>query len=407
MKAHYEGKMFKRNWGWAAAGLLAVRRRPLARCAAVVVGDRRCRDLADPGVARQRRMRSGAAVRLAIQTRRRSGKCLLTIAACRSARCGRRPACPILVEALDHGLVAAAPARRCSACRWSISAFLWISAPTKEGRAVLDQIAGFKQYLSITERERLDRMHAARGHAGAVRALSALCDRAGRREPLGRPLRRRARGRGRARGSRASPGIRASSSPWNDPGGFVDSRWLVALQHDQLGIDRAGFEQRFRRRRIVGRRRRRWRRRRLVVRAQRPGAATPASARRDRCFRLIGSKPSRSASFIDGSFAGAMMAQIGVGSRLRVGPIERRVAGFGGQSLAMHLAAEDPAHLGLLAEFRLKIAPGGEQADIADQPAVALALDRPGAEAVELPARRPPPAVGASIPRGSSASAPK
>ena len=41
-----------------------------------------------------------------------------------------------------------------------ISAFFWIAAPTREGRAVLDRIAGFKQYLSITERERLDRMTA-------------------------------------------------------------------------------------------------------------------------------------------------------------------------------------------------------------------------------------------------------
>jgi uncharacterized membrane protein len=40
-----------------------------------------------------------------------------------------------------------------------VSAFWWMSAPTREGRAVLDRIAGFKQYLSITERERLDRMH--------------------------------------------------------------------------------------------------------------------------------------------------------------------------------------------------------------------------------------------------------
>ena len=40
-----------------------------------------------------------------------------------------------------------------------ISCFFWMSAPTIEGRGVLDRIAGFKQYLSITERERLDRMH--------------------------------------------------------------------------------------------------------------------------------------------------------------------------------------------------------------------------------------------------------
>ena len=39
-----------------------------------------------------------------------------------------------------------------------ISAFWWISAPTLDVRKVLDHVAGFKHYLSITERERLDRM---------------------------------------------------------------------------------------------------------------------------------------------------------------------------------------------------------------------------------------------------------
>ena len=42
----------------------------------------------------------------------------------------------------------------------ALSAFFWIDAPTKSGRALLDKIAGFEQYLSITEQERLDRMHA-------------------------------------------------------------------------------------------------------------------------------------------------------------------------------------------------------------------------------------------------------
>jgi len=41
-----------------------------------------------------------------------------------------------------------------------VSCFWWIAAPTREGRAILDRIAGFRQYLSITERERLDRMTA-------------------------------------------------------------------------------------------------------------------------------------------------------------------------------------------------------------------------------------------------------
>ena len=40
-----------------------------------------------------------------------------------------------------------------------LSAFAWMSAPTREGRAVMDRIAGFEQYLSITEEERLEAMH--------------------------------------------------------------------------------------------------------------------------------------------------------------------------------------------------------------------------------------------------------
>ena len=52
----------------------------------------------------------------------------------------------------------------------ALSAYFWISAPTKEGRALLDRIAGFKQYLSITERERLDRMLSREGRVEFARA---------------------------------------------------------------------------------------------------------------------------------------------------------------------------------------------------------------------------------------------
>jgi uncharacterized membrane protein YgcG len=40
-----------------------------------------------------------------------------------------------------------------------VSAFAWMSAPTREGRALMDRIAGFEQYLSITEEDRLEAMH--------------------------------------------------------------------------------------------------------------------------------------------------------------------------------------------------------------------------------------------------------
>lgn len=41
----------------------------------------------------------------------------------------------------------------------AISAFWWMYAPTTEGRQAMDRIAGFKQYLGITEEERLDTLH--------------------------------------------------------------------------------------------------------------------------------------------------------------------------------------------------------------------------------------------------------
>jgi hypothetical protein len=40
-----------------------------------------------------------------------------------------------------------------------VTAFAWMSAPTPEGRALMDRIAGFEQYLSITEEDRLEAMH--------------------------------------------------------------------------------------------------------------------------------------------------------------------------------------------------------------------------------------------------------
>ncbi|MGE0179076.1 MAG: DUF2207 domain-containing protein [Sphingomonas sp.] len=40
-----------------------------------------------------------------------------------------------------------------------ISAFWWMGAPTKRGRAVMDRIAGFEHYLSITEEERFETLH--------------------------------------------------------------------------------------------------------------------------------------------------------------------------------------------------------------------------------------------------------
>ncbi|MBV9884093.1 MAG: DUF2207 domain-containing protein, partial [Sphingomonadaceae bacterium] len=40
-----------------------------------------------------------------------------------------------------------------------ISAFWWMAAPTREGRKMMDEIAGFQRYLSVTEENRLEVLH--------------------------------------------------------------------------------------------------------------------------------------------------------------------------------------------------------------------------------------------------------
>lgn len=41
----------------------------------------------------------------------------------------------------------------------AISAYAWMFAPTAEGRAMMDQIAGFKHYLGVAEEDRLETLH--------------------------------------------------------------------------------------------------------------------------------------------------------------------------------------------------------------------------------------------------------
>jgi uncharacterized membrane protein len=86
-----------------------------------------------------------------------AGKCLLTLVSFAALAIVFSLGMPILGAALSSGwyLPLVFPLL---ALPVVISAFWWISAPTPEGRTVLDHIAGFKQYLSITEGERLDRM---------------------------------------------------------------------------------------------------------------------------------------------------------------------------------------------------------------------------------------------------------
>ena len=105
-----------------------------------------------------------------------------------------------------------------------LSAFWWISAPTREGRAVLDRIAGFKQYLSIAEGERLDRMTP---HERTPELFERYLPYA---IALGVENRWADRFRGVLAAASAQQGASqgftwysGSSSPWSDADGFVGS----------------------------------------------------------------------------------------------------------------------------------------------------------------------------------------
>ena len=155
LKERYEGKLFNKNWGWAIAGLLLFIVALWMVAASIVAAaglDIRL-VLVSLGAAMT------AALLIAwVQTASSVGKCLATGMAVVFGALAVATGAPILFQALATAwFLPFVPAL--IALPLVISAFFWIDAPTKEGRGVLDRIAGFKQYLSITERERLDRMN--------------------------------------------------------------------------------------------------------------------------------------------------------------------------------------------------------------------------------------------------------
>jgi uncharacterized membrane protein YgcG len=155
-KRQFEGRLFHRNWGWAIAGVLLFVA-ALWLCAAAVVASAGWQDPYLAATSAGCLITAGLLALLA-QSTSGLGKWLLWFAVLGVGGIGLALGAPIIPAAVASGwwepLVIPA-----LALPLVISAFFWIAAPTREGRAVLDRIAGFKQYLSITERERLDRMH--------------------------------------------------------------------------------------------------------------------------------------------------------------------------------------------------------------------------------------------------------
>ena len=157
LKNKYEGKLFKRNLGWAVAGLFLFLAAVWLTAAAVALAT-------DEGSLWQIGTAAGLILLAALlagiaRDLSTNGKCLVYLLIFVAGVAGLFLGFPIVGEALTSGwwqpfalVLISLPV--------VVSAFWWIAAPTPEGRTVLDHIAGFKQYLSVTEQERLDRITA-------------------------------------------------------------------------------------------------------------------------------------------------------------------------------------------------------------------------------------------------------
>ena len=218
LKSKYDDKLFKRNLGWAGAGLLifaAVFWLTCAAVAAATYGE----------VMWQIGVVIGSLLVTALLWlafhESTAGKCLLTLVGFAAMAIAFVVGMPVLNAALNSGWwlplvlpLLAAPI--------VLSAFWWMAAPTKEGRAVLDHIAGFKQYLTITERERLDRMTQPRDTPELFEKYLPYAI------ALGVENRWAERFAGvlaaaSAQGQQGLAWYSGSSSPWSNPTGFVDS----------------------------------------------------------------------------------------------------------------------------------------------------------------------------------------
>ena len=146
-------------------------------------------------------------------------------------------------------------------------AFGWLQAPSVEGRKIMDQIDGLREYLSVAEEERLEYLNPpdktpetferflpyavaldlentwAKRFAGVLAAAAV----------------------GAAAGHAASSWYSGNHDIARDPVSFTDQHRQPAVRHDRIGLDGARLERQFQRwrqqRRRLLRRWRWWRRR--------------------------------------------------------------------------------------------------------------------------------------------------
>ena len=217
----YDGKLFLRNHGWIGAAMVAFVVALWLAASAVIVAEGAGHSLLVLLSAAS--LAIAGLVFLAAPNDKGTGRCLIHLLAVIFGGVGVVLAFPIIPEALKTGnwIPLVIPL---IALPFVVSSFWWMSAPTKEGRGVLDRIAGFKQYLSVTEADRLDRMQAPKDSLQLFERYLPYAI------ALGVENRWADRYAGLLAAAATAPGASqgfawysGSSSPWNDTGGFVNS----------------------------------------------------------------------------------------------------------------------------------------------------------------------------------------
>jgi uncharacterized membrane protein YgcG len=160
LKQRYEGRLFVRNLGWAVRGLVLMLAALIVPAAALVLSS------PDDYAGRDATLAGAALLLLALAlilylVSRAAGSA--------TAMAGRMLAMLLGLLGLVAGVVTIGNAFESGrivpllvpllALPVVLTAFRWMAAPTREGRAVLDRIAGFRHYLSVAEEDRLETLH--------------------------------------------------------------------------------------------------------------------------------------------------------------------------------------------------------------------------------------------------------
>jgi uncharacterized membrane protein YgcG len=230
LKRNYEGRLFVRNRIWAVRGLVLMVGALAVPAAAVLLSAPDDYGGNDVLVAIAALLLPAVALGLYLLSRRSSGAAMAgKMLAALLGAIGLVAGVVTIGNAIE-GIVAYGEIRRLIpllvpllALPVVLTAFSWMAAPTREGRAVLDRIAGFRHYLSVAEEERLETLHppektpelferylpyaialkVENDWASRFTSVLAAAAASGRTQTMG--------------------WYSGSSDPWNDPGGFADS----------------------------------------------------------------------------------------------------------------------------------------------------------------------------------------